>query len=42
MARTRKATPFARKRAEHLFGNIADMMPRYSLKGYSRMEVEKR
>lgn len=42
MAGSRKATPFARKRAEQMFRNVADMVPRYSLKGYSRMEVEKR
>jgi hypothetical protein len=42
MAGSRKVAPFARKRAEWMFGTIADMVPRYSLKGYSRVEVEKR
>jgi hypothetical protein len=42
MAGSRKTTPFARKRAEQMFGKIADMVPRYSLKGYSRKEVEQR
>lgn len=38
----RKVAPFIRKRAEQMFGSIAEMIPRYSLRGYSRMEMKAR